>query len=147
LEDEPIPHYPEPRTVEEHTVIKEYKENKTGHEGRPFAIDEGILNGLVTFVEQVRDDGNAVSNTLFTVELLRWAPELAAVGFVPLCSWLLQLIKNHHLTFCVITHKAQKNHFHAGIIADYTLYANLQIVTSNYAADCIMSFNETIIKV
>ncbi len=84
LEDEPIPQYPEPRTIEERTVIKEQKANKTRHKGRPFTIDEGILNGLLAFVEQVRDEGNAVTTTLVTVELLRRAPELAAVGFVPL---------------------------------------------------------------
>jgi transposase-like protein len=98
LKDEPIPQYPEPRNIEERTVIKEQKANKTRHKGRPYTIDEGILNGLLAFVEQVRDEGNAVTTTLVTVELLRRAPELAVVGFVPLCHQVLRFLKNHHLT-------------------------------------------------
>jgi len=143
LEDEPIPQYPEPRTIEERTVIKEQKANKTRHKGRPFTIDEGILNGLLAFVEQVRDEGNAVTTTLVTVELLRRAPELAAVGFVPLRRRVLRFLKNHHLTFRVVTHKAQNHRYHAAIIADYTMYINRQIVASNYGADCILNFDET----
>jgi hypothetical protein len=94
-------------------------------------------------VEQVRDEGNAVMTTLVTVELLRWVPELAGVGFVPLCHQVLQFLKNHHLAFHVVTHKAQNHHFHAAIIADYTTYVNWQIVALNYAADCILNFDET----
>jgi hypothetical protein len=78
LEDEPIPKYPERHTIEGSTGIKEYKANKSRDKGRPFAIDEGILNGLLEFLEQERDDGNAVSTTLVIVELLRQAPEFAA---------------------------------------------------------------------
>jgi len=143
LEDEPIPKYPEPCTIEEHTAIKEQKANKMRHKRRPFSIDEGTLNGLLAVVEQVRDEGNAVSTTLVTVELLRWASELAAVGFVPLHCQLLQFLKNYHLTVRVITHKAQNHGFHSGIFAEYTLYVNQQIVASHYAADCIVNFDET----
>jgi hypothetical protein len=94
-------------------------------------------------VEQVRDEGNAVSTTLVTVEPLRRAPELAVVGFFPLCHWVLRFLKNHYLTFCVVTHKAQNHRFHMAFIADDTMYVNWQIVALNYAADCILNFDET----
>jgi len=80
LEDEPLHQYPEPCTIEEHTVIKERKANKTRHKGRPFPINEGTLNGLFTFVEEVRENVNAVSASLVLVELIRQAPELSAVS-------------------------------------------------------------------
>jgi transposase-like protein len=143
LQDEPIPQYTEPRTIEEGTVIKEQKANKTWHKGRPYTINEGILNGLLAFVEQVRDEDNAVTTTLVTMELLRRAPKLAVVGFVPLRRRVLRFLKNHHLTFCVVTHKAQKHCYYVAIIADYTMYINRQIVASNYGADCILNFDET----
>jgi hypothetical protein len=111
--------------------------------GRPFSIDKRTLNGLLLFVEQVRDEGNAVSTTLITVELLRWVPELAEVGFIPLHHWVLRFLKNHHLTICVVTHKAQNHHFQVAIIADHTMFVNRQIVVSNYTADCILNFDET----
>jgi hypothetical protein len=67
-------------------------------------------------VEQVRDEGNAVSTTLVTVKLLGQAPKLAAVGFVPLRCQVLWFLKNRHLTFHVVTHKAQNHRFHGAII-------------------------------
>jgi hypothetical protein len=39
---------------------------------------------LVDFVEEVRENGNPVNSSVVTVELMRWAVELAVVGFVPL---------------------------------------------------------------
>jgi len=94
-------------------------------------------------VEQVRDEGNAVSTTLVTVKLLGQAPKLAAVGFVPLRCQVLWFLKNRHLTFHVVTHKAQNHRFHMAFIADDTMYVNWQIVALNYAADCILNFDET----
>jgi len=52
-------------------------------------VNGGTLNRLLEFVEEVRDNGNAVRTSLVTVELFSWAPELAAVGFVPLCNCVL----------------------------------------------------------
>lgn len=99
---------------------------------------------MLAFVEEVRDNGYAVSTSLVTVELIRHAPELAAVGFIPLHYHVFWFLKNHHLTFHVVTRKAQDHRYHAGIIADFTLYETLnlnwQIVASNYAANAILIF-------
>ncbi len=59
----PPPQYPELRTIEWCTVIKEQKVNKTRHKGRSFAINDGTHNGLLAFVEEVRDNGNTVSTS------------------------------------------------------------------------------------
>jgi len=77
--------------------------NKTKHKGRPFAINEGILNGLLAFVEQVRDAGNAVITTLVTVELLRQVNHSSSMSErramhgwwhiskgINQCKWMLQ---------------------------------------------------------
>jgi hypothetical protein len=45
--------------------------------------------------------------------LLRMAPNLLNVGFVPLHCWVLCFLKKHHYTFHVVTHKAQNHRYHA----------------------------------
>jgi len=94
-------------------------------------------------LEQLRDSGNAVSPATLTVELLRLAPELLPVGFVPLCRHVLHFVKNNHFTFRVVMHKVQNHWYHMGVIDDWTWYINRQIVASQYRSDCIMNFDET----
>jgi hypothetical protein len=57
---------------------------KTWNEGRPTETPEDVLDGLLTYVDGLRESGNAASTTIVTPELLRRSPQLLQVGFVPL---------------------------------------------------------------
>jgi len=77
--------YPYPRTVEECTIVKTHKLVKTRNEGRPMMTPNDLLQLLLPYFEGLRERVNAVSTTTVTLELLRMAPNLLNVGFVPLC--------------------------------------------------------------
>ena len=75
--DAVLPAYPYPRTVEERTIIKDHKKLKTWNEGRPIETPEELLNGLLSYVDDLQEIGNAVSTTIVTLEeLLRRSPQL-----------------------------------------------------------------------
>jgi hypothetical protein len=104
---------------------------------------EELLNGLLPYVDGLRDSGNTVSTTVVTLELLRRPPQLLQVGFVPLRHRVLRFLKRHHYTFRVVTHKAQNHRYHAMVIDGWVWYINRQIVTSAYMAEKICNFDET----
>jgi len=104
---------------------------------------EELLNGLLPYVDGLRDSGNSVSTTVVTLELLRRSPQLLQVGFVPLRRRVLRFLKRHHYTFRVVTHKAQNHRYHAMVIDDWVGYINRQIVASAYMAEHICNFDET----
>ncbi|MFN9656651.1 MAG: transposase [Dolichospermum sp.] len=141
--DAVLPAYPYPRTIEERTIIKDHKKLKTRNEGRPVETPEELLNGLLPYVDGLRDSGNSVSTTVVTLELLRRSPQLLQVGFVPLRRRVLRFLKRHHYTFRVVTHKAQNHRYHAMVIDDWVGYINRQIVASAYMAEHICNFDET----
>ncbi len=84
------------------------------------------MEQLLPFLEQLRERGNAVSPATLTMELLHVAPELLAVGFLPLRRRILRFVKNNNFTFRVVTHKAQNHRFHMVIIDDWTWYIDRQ---------------------
>jgi hypothetical protein len=142
--DAVLPAYPYPRTVEERTIIKDHKKLKTWNEGRPIETPEELLNGLLSYVDDLQEIGNAVSTTIVTLEeLLRRSPQLLQVGFVLLCHCVLCFLKRHHCTFCAVTQKAQNHHYHAMVIDGWVGYINQQIVASAYMAKQICNFDET----
>jgi hypothetical protein len=133
--DAVLPAYPYPRRIEERTIIKDHKKLKTQNEDRPIETPEELLNGLLPYMDGLRDSGNTVSTTIITVELLRRLPQLLQVGFVPLHHCVLHFLKRHHYTFCVVTHKAQNHRHHAMVIDGWVRYINWQIVASAYMAE------------
>ena len=78
--DAVLPAYPYPRTIEERTIIKDHKKLKTRNEGRPVETPEELLNGLLPYVDGLRDSGNSVSTTVVTLELLRRSPQLIGIN-------------------------------------------------------------------
>jgi hypothetical protein len=52
----------------------------------PAKKPEEQLNQLLPFVERLRENRNAVSMTIITVELLLRSPQLLYIGFIPLLS-------------------------------------------------------------
>jgi hypothetical protein len=74
--------------------------------------------------------------------LFRLAPNLLNVGFLPLHHQVLHFLKNHHYTFCVVTHKAQKHHYHAMVIDDWIGHMNQLIVASAFIDHSIDNFDE-----
>jgi hypothetical protein len=103
------PTYPYPHTVEERTIIKDHKKLKTWNEGRSIETPENLLDGLLPYVDGLRESGNAVRTTVVTLDLLRKSPHLLQVRFVLLHHCVLCFLKKHHYTFCVVTHKAQSH--------------------------------------
>jgi hypothetical protein len=83
-QDAVLPAYPYPHTVEERTIVKNHKLVKTRNEGRPMMTPNDLLQQLLPYIEGLRERGNAVSTTTVTLELLRMAPNLLNVGFIPL---------------------------------------------------------------
>jgi transposase-like protein len=141
--DQVLPAYPYPCAIEERTIVKDYKNLKMRSKGRPAITPPHLMEQLLPFLEQLQERGNAVSPATLMMELLCVAPELLAVGFVPLRCRVLRFVKNNNFTFRVVTHKVQDHWFHMVIIDDWTRYINRQIVASQYLSDCIMNFDET----
>jgi len=104
--------------VEEQTIIKTHELLKTRNEGRPSMTPNYLLQQLLPYIEDLWERGNAITATTVTLELLRMAPNLLNVGFIPLHHWVPCFLKKHHYTFCVVTHKAQNHHYHAMVIDD-----------------------------
>jgi len=101
---------------------------KTRNEGKPTTTPNDLLQQLLSYIEGLRERGNAVSTTTVTLELLRMAPNLLNIGFVPLHRRVLRFLKKHHYTFRVVTHKAQNHHYHAMVIDDWVGHINRLIV-------------------
>jgi hypothetical protein len=129
--------YPYPRTVEERTIVKTHKLVKSRNEGRPKMTPIDLLQQLLPYIEGLRE------TTTVTLELLRMAPNLLNVGFVPLCHQVLRFLKKQHYTFCVVTHKAQNHRYHAMVIDDWVRHINRLIVASAYTEHLIVNFAET----
>jgi hypothetical protein len=72
-------------------MLPSNKSNKTRNKGILDAINEGFLTGLLTFVEEVRDNKNVASTSLITLQLIMKTLKLTVVGFVPLHHCPLQL--------------------------------------------------------
>jgi len=142
-QDAALPAYPYPRTVEERTIVKTHKLVKTRNEGRPTTTPNDLLQQLLPYIEGLRERGNAVSTTTVTLELLRMAPDLLNVGFVPLRRRVLRFLKKHHYTFRVVTHKAQNHRYHAMVIDDWVGHINRLIVASAYTEHSVVNFDET----
>jgi hypothetical protein len=78
---------------------------------QPTTTPNDLLQQLLPYIEDLRERGNAVSTTTVTLELLRMAPDLLNVAFVPLRRRVLRFLKKHHYTFRVVTHKAQNHRY------------------------------------
>jgi hypothetical protein len=133
--DAVLPAYPYPLTVEERTIIKDHEKLKTQNEGRPRETPEDLLDGLLPYVDGLRESRNAVSTTIVALELLRRSPQLLQVGFVLICCQVHYFLKKHHYTFHVVTHRSQNHCYQAMVIDGWVGYNNQQIALSAYIVE------------
>jgi transposase-like protein len=138
-----LPHYPEPRTVEERGVIKKAKENVTLHKGRSSKLSPEHQDHIIEYYEQLRERGIPVSSQTLAIELLRVAPEFNDVDVSVIRRRVLRVMKNVYVTHRSITHKAQNIRYQQPVINDFVTYVQRQIVAGKYDADLILNVDET----
>jgi len=138
-----LPAYPNPRTVDERSVIKAAKDNVTVHKGRASSIPNQDVNYILDFYHQLRERGIPVSALVLAIELQRVSPQLNHVAVEVLRRRVLRIMKKNNITHRCVTHKAQNIHYEQQIIDNFIHYVNQQIVAGRYSADVIINMDET----
>ena len=97
-----LPAYPNPRTVDERSVIKAAKDNVTVHKGRASSISNQDVNYILDLYHQLWERGIPVSAQVLAIELQRVSPQLNHVAVEVLRRRVLRIMKKkqHYSPLC-----------------------------------------------
>jgi hypothetical protein len=106
-----LPSYPNPRTVDERSVIKAAKDKFTVHKRRALSIPNQDVNYILDFYHQLRERGIPVSAQVLAIELQRISPQLNHVAVEVIRRHVLCIMKKNNIIHGCVTHKAQNIYY------------------------------------
>jgi hypothetical protein len=97
-----LPSYPNPRTVDERSVIKAAKDKFTVHKRRALSIPNQDVNYILDFYHQLWERGIPVSAQVLAIELQRISPQLNHVAVEVIRHRVLCIMKKkqHYSRLC-----------------------------------------------
>ena len=123
--------------------ISKILSKKTQHKGSGGALGEAAKQHLLSFHENLRQQGRVVTVRSLTIELLRFEPALSELNFVLLVNRVRRFCLHYKIVQRRVTHAAQNHIYNQDIMLDWVQYVNREIVVSRYPADCVVNIDQT----
>ena len=116
---------------------------KTQHKGSGGALGEAAKRYLLSFHENLRQQGRVVTVRSLTIELLRFEPALSELDFTLLVNRVRRFSLYCKIVQRRVTHAAQNHIYNQDIMIDWVKYVSRQVVMSSYTVDCVVNIDQT----